>query len=151
MKGLTIHQPFASLIAMGAKRVETRDWAAPANLIGERIVIHAGKNPGDLDLCQLEPFSQFVSDPEQLPLGAIVATAVLDRCRMITPATAAALLLVNPVEHAFGNYATPPDAKQRYAFVLRDVLVLPEPIPFRGLQKFFHVTDDVLAAVVGDG
>jgi hypothetical protein len=42
---LTIWQPWASLIAIGAKPYEFRKWAAPAFAIGERIVIHAGARP----------------------------------------------------------------------------------------------------------
>ena len=43
MKALTLHQPWASLIAEGPKTVETRSWSAPAWVIGQRIAIHAGK------------------------------------------------------------------------------------------------------------
>lgn len=38
---LTLHQPWASLIALGVKTIETRSWPAPKGLIGERIGIHA--------------------------------------------------------------------------------------------------------------
>lgn len=41
MKALTIWQPWASLIIMGAKPYEFRSWPAPRWLIGQRIVIHA--------------------------------------------------------------------------------------------------------------
>ena len=43
MKAITLHQPFASLIANGTKTIETRSWAPPQGLIGERIAIHAAK------------------------------------------------------------------------------------------------------------
>ena len=41
MKALTLTQPWASLMAIGAKRIETRSWSTPYR--GE-IVIHAAKN-----------------------------------------------------------------------------------------------------------
>lgn len=45
MDCITIWQPWASLIAIGAKPYEFRGWAAPKGLIGKRIGIHAGARP----------------------------------------------------------------------------------------------------------
>ena len=45
MKALTIWQPWASLIAMGAKPYEFRGWKPPKSLIGQRLAIHAGARP----------------------------------------------------------------------------------------------------------
>jgi hypothetical protein len=42
MKALTIWQPWASLIMIGAKPVEWRSWYAFRKMHGQRIVIHAG-------------------------------------------------------------------------------------------------------------
>lgn len=44
MKALTLHEPWASLIATGHKTIETRSWHPPADLVGQRIAIHAGKH-----------------------------------------------------------------------------------------------------------
>lgn len=43
MKAISLWQPWASLIACGVKVYETRDWAPPRDLIGQRIAIHAAK------------------------------------------------------------------------------------------------------------
>jgi hypothetical protein len=43
VKALTLHQPWASLVALGVKTIETRSWAAPRSLVGQHIAIHAGK------------------------------------------------------------------------------------------------------------
>ena len=43
MKAITLHQPYASLIATHRKRYETRSWPPPAGMINQRIGIHAGK------------------------------------------------------------------------------------------------------------
>jgi len=45
MKALTVWQPWATLIAIGAKPYEFRGWKPPRSLIGERIAIHAGARP----------------------------------------------------------------------------------------------------------
>ena len=36
MKAITLHQPWASLIACGLKTIETRDWPPPRAVGGER-------------------------------------------------------------------------------------------------------------------
>ena len=43
MKGLTLHEPRASLIASGVKTIETRSWRRSQQYIGERIFFHAAK------------------------------------------------------------------------------------------------------------
>ncbi len=43
MRAISLWQPWASLIACGAKPYETRDWAPPRALIGQTIAIHAAK------------------------------------------------------------------------------------------------------------
>lgn len=45
MKCLTIWQPWASLIAIGAKPYEFRGWAPPRWLVGRDLGIHAGARP----------------------------------------------------------------------------------------------------------
>lgn len=45
MKALTIWQPWASLIMLGAKPYEFRGWKPPRSIIGQRLAIHAGARP----------------------------------------------------------------------------------------------------------
>lgn len=45
MKALTIWQPWATLIAIGAKPYEFRGWVPPKSIRGQRIAIHAGARP----------------------------------------------------------------------------------------------------------
>ncbi len=52
MKAISLWQPWASLIACGAKPFETRHWAPPLELIGKTIAIHAAKKV-DKDAAQL--------------------------------------------------------------------------------------------------
>lgn len=93
MKALTIRQPWASLIALGVKHIETRSWRAPQSLIGQTIAIHAGKHqPVSLyPLCSdlladgrwmLKRFGEGgrYTMNEEMALGAIVATATLADC-----------------------------------------------------------------------
>lgn len=139
MKALPLWQPYATLVAVGAKKVETRGYA-PWRIglrEGQRIAIHACKTPRDLWLCSEEYFVDHIHVPEQLPLGALVATCTLARAAVITAESSDALLHRNPQEHAFGNYEP-----GRWAWVLADVHYL-EPIPWTGSQGTFDVPDDL--------
>ena len=93
VKALTLWQPWASLIALGKKRYETRSWKPPLTLIGERIALHAAAKSDRLvrDACvELTPGADgyritvagiaVFADSAYLctyPLGAVVGTATL--------------------------------------------------------------------------
>lgn len=92
MKALSLWQPWASAIALGSKRIETRDW--PTRYRG-LLAIHAAKrkHKGELphfqctwnwcgalaDAGLVMGGWQWLEDP--LPFGAIVATCRLVDCR----------------------------------------------------------------------
>ena len=86
MKAITLHQPYASLIASGIKTVETRSWRPAGRLeliIGERIAIHAGQEIADY--CDPRTYSAIdgilgADWRRSIPRGAIVATARLKDC-----------------------------------------------------------------------
>lgn len=141
MKALTLTQPWASLVAIEAKRIETRSWAPPRSLIGQRIAIHAAKcwTQADRYLTTTEPFREALRrgyaqglierpDVRDLPRGCVVAIATLE-CFYPTSWPAATMLLADaeyPHERAFGGFGP-----GRYAWVLQDVRAI-EPIPARG-------------------
>jgi len=100
MKALTLWQPWAQLVALGVKTIETRSWRPPTSLIGERIAVHASarrvptrmaKLPegvmGDwwvvddddngISLLDHRDGHGTIYDLHDLPLGVIVATCTL--------------------------------------------------------------------------
>lgn len=101
MKALTIRQPWASLIALGVKTIETRSWATKHR---GPVLIHAGakavpvsmansidgmmgawwvvqRNPGwDCQLLDHRVGHGTDADVYDLPLGAVVAVADLTDC-----------------------------------------------------------------------
>ena len=80
MYAITLHQPWASLIALGIKTVETRSWPAPARLVGQRIAIHAGKRVARQPGCSVAQELRVRLDEDwrsTLPAGAVLATATL--------------------------------------------------------------------------
>lgn len=80
---ITLWQPWASLIEIGAKPFETRRGRPPARMIGRRIAIHAAlRRPrtGDVDDATHQAMCEAFGSRvwlRALPLGAIVCTAVL--------------------------------------------------------------------------
>ena len=78
MRAITLHQHWASLIALGHKTTETRSWPAPKTLVGSHIAIHAAKRRP-----RRNEWNDRVAEAVagvNLPLRAIVATARVDGC-----------------------------------------------------------------------
>ena len=81
MKTLSFIQPWATLVAIGAKRIETRSFSLGYH---GPIAIHASKGfpRWAIELCFAEPFRSALSaagikQPADLPRGAVLATANL--------------------------------------------------------------------------
>lgn len=132
MKAISIWQPWASLIAYGLKRVETRDWPT------RPILIHASKRwtrderEAAEDLWPAgEPGYADEHGDRVLPFGAVVAVARLVSCVRMTPDLIA---LQHEDEIARGAWLP-----GRWAWVLADVQRLDPPIHLRGRQGLFEV------------
>ncbi len=152
MKAITVYQPWASLIAVGAKKYETRSWST--NYRGP-IAIHAGKKPftnNEYTDGELYPFAYALNLPDiysfdTLTLGAVIATAELVDCHKIIARYGDnhpcihyqpfnAYMQEIPIignELLLGDW-TP----GRYAWELTNVKMLPEPIPVRGQQGLWE-------------
>jgi len=147
MRAISLWQPWASAIALGAKRIETRSWSTTYR---GPIAIHAAKRKRVHELVYLmqtpcfvealrplyaiSPNSRWIDAIELMPYGAIVATAMLADCLTVNDALEK---LITPLEYELGNFE--PD---RFGWVLEDVKALARPIPFKGKQGFFNVPDD---------
>lgn len=138
MRGLSLHQPWASLVICGAKRLETRGWRPPTDLVGHRFAVHAALNTASLGRCRERPFNRHVPDPAALPLGAILGVVTLRWFSIMTEATVDLIRAVDPVEYAFGDFAA-----GRWAWCVTDPVRFAEPIPFVGRQRFFQVPDQI--------
>jgi hypothetical protein len=134
MKVLTIRQPWASLIALGEKHIETRSWRT--NYRGE-LLIHAGKSINK-ESCMYEPIKSVLEkhgydNYENLPIGMIIAKCELVDCQKIIElddmcgAITEGNLSVDGNEYLFGDF-TP----GRYAWILNNIEILKKPIPAKG-------------------
>lgn len=175
MRALSLWQPWAYFIARGGerlplapvKRLETRSWPVPGGRPVHDVVIHAARK-WDADLaalCSTWPFNvahQLGALSEErtdergvlhrgpLAFGAALclvdvvkvwrAEAVLEHAKQFEDGAA---------EHwaeelALGNYAP-----GRYAWELRNVRLLRYPVPVKGRQGLFTLSDREEIAVLG--
>lgn len=141
MKTITLTQPWATLVALREKRIETRSWRV--NYRGP-LAIHAAKRfPPDAQyLCFKEPFRKILVDrysfvmggeiylgKHKFPLGAIVAT-----CRLVDiQPTIAIADTISDQERAFGDYSP-----GRFAWILEDIEPLAQPVPAKGKQGLWE-------------
>jgi hypothetical protein len=115
---------WAALIALGAKRYETRGWTTAHRGL---LAIHAGRKAPDAALLAREPFASALRGAlarGTLPRGAVVALVRLVEIVPITPEFVATIALA---ERAFGDYGP-----GRWAWRLAVVNVLDPPIPASG-------------------
>jgi hypothetical protein len=138
LKAITIHQPWATLIAIGEKENETRSWATKYR---GPLAIHAGKKL-DKDACSWYPIIEVLElhdyTVDNLPTGAIVAYANLTGCHEVVglKGSRSAYLnnheVVEGKEFAFGWYDL-----NRYAWKMTEVQKI-DPIPAKGQQGLWN-------------
>jgi hypothetical protein len=142
MKALTMTQPWATLVAIGANVIETRGW--PTKYRGP-FAIHAAKGfpPEARALCRKQPFRSELAtggyaSPDDLPLGAVVALVNLKSLLVCGPSTLKEIRSRSkrgelPEHEAdFGDFSD-----GRYGFVLDDVCPVEPPVPVRGMLGFW--------------
>mgnify|MGYP001448991868 CR=1 FL=1 len=130
MKAITLWQPWASLVAVGAKRYETRSWPAPKTLrVGDLLAIHAAGRSYDISeidtdgkllrACQTRRVWPLIA----LPHGEVVAICRFGGCHRT------GLLAPDEEEQVVGDWSP-----GRYAWLLERVCRLAPTIPARGYQ-----------------
>ena len=126
LTAITLHQPWASLIAAGKKHYETRSWGTDYR---GPIAIHAAKKlHEDKSLTNLLDFK-----PNEIPLGAIVAIADLTDCILMDQEF---ILKQSSFEQYLGLWEV-----GRYAWKLENVRAI-EPIPATGKQGLWKFSSD---------
>jgi hypothetical protein len=142
MKCLSLNQPWASLIALGVKKIETRSWKT--NYRGKLAIHASAKFTNEMKrLCTVEPFRNalieggYGSGPEFLPCGFVIATCDLVDC-VVIPTFKKYYALGKPGKWLWG---LPPDQPElsfgdytpgRYAWRLENVKIFSRIIPAKG-------------------
>lgn len=139
MKALTLTQPWATLVAIQAKRIETRSWNTSYRGL---LAIHAAKGfpKWAKELChQQPPFCDVLAQYlPSLPLGCIVATCRLvsvlptrelqdDGTIQMDKAAGCSDFEMTSQERAFGDYEP-----GRFAWLFADIRAIRIPIPVKG-------------------
>jgi hypothetical protein len=136
MKVISLYQPWATLVAIGAKKIETRSWRTSYR---GPLAIHSSKNKKFVDfkspdyICCSEPFYAVLTEAmvesfgtygilKFMPLQCIIATCELVDCRLISQGDTP-----GEPERSFGNY-TP----GRFKWVLSNVKRINPPIMVSG-------------------
>lgn len=137
MKAITLHQPYATLMAVGAKRYETRSWKTKHT---GYIAVHAAKTRENDGLFWYELITMMLKqhgyrDPDELPYGKVVSVHVLQACYP-TPAKGDQFAIYGRIvlpptfpEVRFGDYSP-----GRYAWHMPRVEQLYPPVAVRGRQ-----------------
>jgi hypothetical protein len=141
MKALTLTQPYATLVAIGAKRIETRSWRTRYR---GPLAIHAGKGlvstPGERgpDWLRNQGYFMHALRGHQIPRGVIVATCILMDC---APTDDVDTWNLTDEERAFGNFSP-----GRYGWFLANITPLDPPIPATGRQGLWEWTESEVTA-----
>ncbi|MNO23015.1 ASCH domain protein [compost metagenome] len=145
MKAITIIQPWATLIALGEKRFETRNWATKHR---GQIAIHASKKINKAACREPEikaALARHGYTVDNLPTGVVLAVTELEECWEVSRCLRGDIVLekdggntmredpISKNEEAFGWYDP-----GRYAWEMADVRRLPEPIPAKGQQGLWN-------------
>lgn len=152
-------QPHASLIQLLSKGIETRSWCT--NWRG-RLLIHASASKltraDREDVMEDHSFQRGLwrcgpapVDPDDLPLGAVIAWATLDDCICIPEGTPCPVKLLGEGivvrgvklppdgdEREFGDY-TP----GRFAWILRNIVPI-VPVPWKGQRGLWRAPDELV-------
>jgi len=161
VRGISLWQPWASAVALGSKRIETRSWPT---LYRGPLVIHAAKRHVRSELIHMACCYNWMGalhDPwghrkayKDLPFGSLVAVCDLVDCRKTDTFTVGELDAQRRApgettdhcawtERQMGDFAP-----GRYGWVLDNIRPLEQPVPYRGSQGFFYVPERLITQEV---
>ena len=127
MLAITLWQPWATLIAIGAKTIETRSWGTSYR---GPLAIHAAKRP--MAPHERAPFEDLLQGCD-LPLGHVLAICKLaDVWPIRCPWPG-----LEVVERRLGDFSI-----GRYAWFLGAVELVDPPVPARGRQGLWNWDPD---------
>ena len=127
MKAFTLYQPYATAIILGLKKYETRSWATKYR---GPLAIHASLKPLSPALKELAKRYGI----NNLEYGKIIAICELQDCIEMTKGF---INSQSTTEKDFGIW-TP----GRYAWKLKVLKILKQPIPARGYQMLWNIDLD---------
>lgn len=136
MKGLTIFQPWASLIAAGDRKFKTLGWYTSYR---GALLIHASSVFPEWarELSYNEPYLSLLAsigyrNPDTLPLGVLLATCVLWDCRRFDS------------RKREWNRIVPIERDEGYVWCFEDVKPIADGIPMKGGKGLWNCPEESL-------
>lgn len=141
IKVLTLLQPWATLVVIGAKKIETRSWRTKYRGL---IAIHSSakwKSAEDIELAHsnrhfADALNRAGYIPSDLPLGKILGVCSVDNCKLICELSN--LFPPPEPEFSFGNYAP-----GRWGWGLSGAREFKEPVPATGSRMLWNAELDL--------
>lgn len=132
MKAISLLQPWASLVVMGIKTIETRSWGTKYR---GPILIHASQGKAGSIFAEERAFKKYIPHFKNLPFGAIIGQATITDVIRIENLNLPEELInrLTMEEKAFGDYS-----EGRYAWILSDHIQFKNPIPARGTLSIWE-------------
>ena len=126
MRVLSLLQPWASLIVMGIKTIETRRWQTAHR---GPLLIHASQRKAGAMIAAEPPIARHIPDFSKLPLGAIIGQVTLTDIILVNDLhlSKTAIAQQSLELNTFGD-----ETLNRYAWLLEDAIMFDKPIPARG-------------------
>jgi len=149
MKALSVRQPWAQLLIIGAKRLETRSWQTSHRGL---LAIHASQQIDETAkiITSAQPFRKYLEPQgfdrwDKLPRGAVIGFCHLLDC-INCDHPSARTLWHTPDEQAFGDFRA-----GRWAWLMASEpnqtpptpLVVSPPIPWKGKLSVFDLPDEL--------
>jgi activating signal cointegrator 1 len=153
MKAISLWQPWASAMALGCKRNETRSW--PTKYRGDLIICSAQHRIAEIgldtaeamldsDMVNKETDRSVADSLNRLPYGAALCVVDLYDCRrsdefaeFFSPAR------LDKRERLWGNYDF-----GRWVWMTRNCRRLAKPVPVKGKQGLFELSEQEAKAVM---
>jgi len=136
MYAISLLQPWATLVIIGAKTIETRSWSTRHR--GE-ILIHASQGKAGEIFCDDPPFKKYIANFKKLPFGAIIGKVTIDKILRVEDfdLTDTDMNTLTMEEKAFGDYSS-----GRYGWLLLDPVQFIKPIPARGMPGLWKFNNE---------
>ena len=132
MFAISLLQPWASLVVMGIKTIETRSWSTRHR---GQILIHASQGKAGSIFAEDLPFKKYIPDFKQLPFGAIIGLVTIDKILRTVDfeMNDTDMNALTFEEKAFGDYSS-----GRYGWIFTDPEEFKQPIPARGMPGLWE-------------
>lgn len=153
MKAISLHQPWATFIAMKWKTIETRTHARFKSLVGQRIAIHAAKKDVRVPASLYEYLPEALKN--SLQLSNVILFMDINRGKILCTVRVVKARWAPNVVRLRGSRQVDFDLRKKWneqamcevggKFLLfLDEIEPIDPIPFRGRQGIFNVPDELI-------